>query len=52
MLEVIFDTKKKKIAESALDEDNVEVTTTIAVYIARKLFKRSKYESCKISIKV
>ena len=44
--------QEKKIAESALDEDNVEVTTTIAAYIARKLFKRSKYESCNISIKV
>ena len=37
--------------ESVLDENSAEVATTIAGYVAKKLIKRSKCESCKILLK-
>ena len=41
--EDIFDTRKREIVESVLDENSVEVTTR---YVAKKSIKQSKCESC------
>ena len=46
--EDIFGTGIREIMESVLDENSAEVTTW---YVAKKFFKRSKYESCKILLK-
>ena len=38
--------KTQKIAECALDDNSMEVTTTIAGYVAKQLIKRSKCDNC------
>ena len=48
----IFNSKEDEIANSVLDNDSQEVSTTIAGYIARKLVKRTKCEPCKASLSV
>ena len=44
----IFGTRTQEIVESVLDENHAEVATG---YVAKKLIKRSQYESCKIILK-
>ena len=44
----IFGTRTQEIVESVLDENHAEVATG---YVAKKLIKRSQYESCKILLK-
>ena len=46
--EDIFGTKTRKIVESVLDENCVEVTTW---YFAKAFIKRSRCENCKILLK-
>ena len=48
----IFDIKTQEIEEGVLDENSTEVATTVAGYVAKKIIKRSKWESCKILLKV
>ena len=49
VIEDIFGTTTQEIVESVLDENSAEVATG---YVAKKLTKRSQYESCKILLKV
>ena len=46
--EDIFGTRPHEIVESVLDENRAEVATG---YVAKKIIKRSQYESCKIILK-
>ena len=46
--EDIFGTRPQEIVESVLDENRAEVATG---YVAKKIIKRSQYESCKIILK-
>ena len=48
VIEDIFGTTTQEIVESVLDENSAEVATG---YVAKKLTKRSQYESCKILLK-
>ena len=48
VIEDIFGTRTQEIVESVLDENRAEVATG---YVAKKLIKRSQYESCKIILK-
>ena len=42
----MFSSKTQEIAECVLDDNSMEVATTIAGYVAKKLIKRSKCDNC------
>ena len=46
----VISEESNEIFESVLNEDSQEVATTIAGYIAKKLIKRSKCETCKVML--
>ena len=48
VIEDIFGTRTREIVESVLDRNSAQVATG---YVAKKLIKRSQYESCKILLK-
>ena len=43
-----FDPRSNEIMEAVLDDSAREVATTISGYVAKKLLKRSKCDSCKL----